>query len=83
MKRHLHNRHSSQTVAPILLSNDAIITSGGTRFQCSTCLAYMANVNEYTKHMNERHAIQVYILDLNGETSIQEQLQTKGRAEVN
>lgn len=43
----------------------------------------MANVNEFTKHMNERHGIQVYILDLNGETSIQEQLQTKGRAEVN
>jgi len=30
--------------------------------------------------MNERHSVQVYI---DGETSIQEQLQTKGRAEVN
>ena len=83
LKRHLQNNHSSQAPAPILLSNDPVITNSNTKFQCSTCRAYVTNVNEYIKHMNGKHAIQVYIMDLNGEASIQEQIHHKGKAEVN
>lgn len=83
LKRHLQSNHSSQAPAPILLSNDPIITSSNTKFQCSTCRSYLANLNEYIKHMNEKHAVQVYLMDWNGEASIQDQLKHKGRAEVN
>ena len=82
LKRHLNTKHSSQIAAPILLSNDPIIKNVNNRFQCSTCRSYLVNINEYIKHMNEKHGIQVYIVDMSGEVSIQDQLNSKGRAEV-
>ncbi len=41
LKCHLNSRHSPQTAAPILLSNDPILTNA--RFQCSTCRSYLTS----------------------------------------
>jgi hypothetical protein len=83
LKRHLHNNHSSQSTAPILLSNDALMIHPNTRFQCGICRRYLSNINDFVKHITEKHKMQVFILDSNNENTIQEQLQTRGRAEVN
>jgi hypothetical protein len=82
LKRHLHNNHSSQSTAPILLSNDALMIHPNTRFQCGICRRYLSNINDFVKHITEKHKMQVFILDSNNENTIQEQLQTRGRAEV-
>ena len=83
LKRHLQNNHSSQTTAPILLSNDALMIHPNTRFQCGLCRRYHSNINEFVKHITEKHKMQVCIIDSNlNENIIQEQLQTRGRAEL-
>ena len=71
LKRHLNGRHSSQVTAPILLQNDPIILNGNTRFQCSVCRFLLTSLNEYTKHMSEKHSVQVFVVDSNEPTSTQ------------
>ena len=84
LKRHLQNNHSSQFTAPLLLSNDAIMVHPNTRFQCGLCRRYFVNMDEFVKHMTDKHKMHVYILDSNNEStnSVQEQLKNRGRAEV-
>lgn len=82
LRRHLYNKHSSQSSLPIFLSNDPVFNNPSTRFQCYSCRINLESLNEYMKHMNEKHAIPVYILNLTGEISIQEQLRSKGKAEI-
>ena len=71
LKRHLNCRHSSQVTAPILLQNDPIILNCNTRFQCSVCRFLLPTLNEYIKHMSEKHSVQVFIVDSNESTSTQ------------
>jgi len=84
LKRHLQNNHSSQLTAPLLLSNDALMVHPNTRFQCGLCRRYHVNMNDFVKHMTEKHKMQVLIIDSNNEgcSSVQEQLRTHGRAEL-
>lgn len=67
LKIHLQNNHSSQMTAPILLSNDSVIVNPNTKFQCGSCRSFLDNVNDFIRHMNDKHKIQVYIMESNGE----------------
>ena len=65
LKRHLLQNHSTQATAPILLANEAIVTHPNTRYQCGACKQSLNNIAEFVKHMDEKHKIQVYLIDSN------------------
>jgi len=76
LRVHLEENHSSQASAPVLLANDSVLAQPNTKFKCDTCKLFLDNINEYIKHMNETHKIQVFLLDTNCESSSTQTQQT-------
>ncbi len=78
VQRHLHHNHAGQSNTPVLLSNDALLSNPNTkyeekrkvsnvifcfiRFQCGLCRRYQSNVDEFIKHITEKHRMDVNII---------------------
>ncbi|CAF4637620.1 unnamed protein product, partial [Rotaria magnacalcarata] len=52
------------------------------RFQCGLCRRYQSNVDEFIKHITEKHRMDVVILDSANNGNIHQQIKSRGRAEV-
>ncbi|CAM4741932.1 unnamed protein product [Rotaria magnacalcarata] len=82
LKRHLHHNHAGQSNTPVLLSNDALLSNPNTKFQCGLCRRYQSNVDEFIKHITEKHRMDVVILDSANNGNIHQQIKSRGRAEL-
>ncbi|CAF3961928.1 unnamed protein product, partial [Rotaria sp. Silwood2] len=80
--RHLHHNHAGQSNTPVLLSNDALLSNPNTKFQCGLCRRYQSNVDEFIKHITEKHRMDVVILDSANNGNIHQQIKSRGRAEL-
>ncbi|CAF0707513.1 unnamed protein product [Brachionus calyciflorus] len=63
LRSHLIKNHSSDVINPIILNNDSLVTDPNTKFQCGSCSFLLDNINDFTKHMMEKHKINVYLID--------------------
>ncbi|CAF4246012.1 unnamed protein product, partial [Rotaria sp. Silwood2] len=52
------------------------------RFQCGLCRRYQSNVDEFIKHITEKHRMDVVILDSANNGNIHQQIKSRGRAEL-
>ncbi|CAF2771535.1 unnamed protein product [Rotaria sp. Silwood2] len=82
LNRHLHHNHAGQSNTPVLLSNDALLSNPNTKFQCGLCRRYQSNVDEFIKHITEKHRMDVVILDSANNGNIHQQIKSRGRAEL-